>query len=63
MYVICNKDGEKVRFANTQKEADILVKYIKGGCVKSLSQTKLPKASKKRFVINDLRYRKYVSIN
>ncbi|MBQ2176109.1 MAG: hypothetical protein II453_13975 [Alphaproteobacteria bacterium] len=62
-FIICNKDGEKVRYANSKKEADLMLKFVKGGRIVNLKQTKAPNASKKRFIINDLRYRKYVSIN
>lgn len=46
-YVIINRDGERVRFAETMTKAEMIAKYIKGSVIRSLSDCgRLPKAEK-----------------
>lgn len=65
-YIIYDSYGDKIGYADNIADAeDIKGKYKNGKIAKisRIKQVNLPKASKKKFIINDLRYRKYVSIN
>lgn len=62
-YAIYNADGERVRFYPDIETARAVCRYIKNGYIRKLvALDGLPRASKKRFAIYDLRHKKYVSI-
>lgn len=66
MYMVYNSYGDKIGYADKKTDAEKIMKTrCKGDCGKivNMYQSMQPKASKRQFKIEDLRYRKYVSIN
>lgn len=61
-FFIYDRNGDKVRYANKYKEAQFLLTHVQGGRIAKIRQTKMPNASKKKFAVRDLRYKKYISI-